>query len=65
MSEQKCLICSRETATGLRINTSVLCWDCEAELLQTEVTDPKYDLFVKKLKQVWPPRPSLQHLAIK
>lgn len=64
MSEQRCLICSRETVTGLRINTCMLCWDCEAELLRTEVTDPKYELFVKKLKQVWPQRQELQHMVV-
>ncbi|NLN53660.1 MAG: hypothetical protein GX150_05075, partial [Firmicutes bacterium] len=48
---------------GLRINTAILCWDCEAELLQTDVTDPKYELFVKKLKHIWPQVPSLQSLA--
>ena len=63
MNEQQCLICGRTAAAGLRINTAILCWDCEAELLQTDVTDPKYELFVKNLKHIWPHVPSLQSLA--
>ncbi|MCR3921017.1 MAG: sigma factor G inhibitor Gin [Firmicutes bacterium] len=63
MSTEKCLICSRPTEAGLRILTSLVCSDCEQELLNTDVTDPRYNLFVEKLKQVWPHAKAAQSLG--
>lgn len=51
--EQKyCLVCEKPVKEGLRILASLLCSECEQELLKLAVSDPKYSLYVDKLKSV-------------
>ena len=54
MTMQICLMCGKPADVGLRINTALLCRECEQELVTTDVTDPRYALYVARLKQAWP-----------
>jgi hypothetical protein len=56
MENQKigdCIICKLEKAEGLRICEEWICTSCEAEMVHTDVKDPKYSFFIHQLKQVW------------
>jgi hypothetical protein len=54
MEKNICLMCEQEAQSGLRIFSSLLCTDCEQALLRTDPDDPRYAVFVRKLKDVWP-----------
>jgi len=52
VEQEYCLICERPVEEGLRILASLLCRECEQELLKLSVSDPRYNLYVDKLKDV-------------
>lgn len=51
MSNLTCLFCGTETESGLRIFSALLCNGCEQSLLRTDAADPRYRVYVEKLKK--------------
>lgn len=50
VQQEYCLVCEKPVKEGLKILASLLCRQCEEELLTLAVTDPRYSLYVNKLK---------------
>lgn len=48
----KCMICQVSAEEGISILDSFLCVDCEQEIVQTEVEDSRYSMFVYKMKDL-------------
>ena len=48
-----CIVCSKQTASGIRLYTEFICVDCESEMIHTDVRDEKYPFFIHQLRQIW------------
>jgi hypothetical protein len=52
---ETCVICEQMKPKGIHLYTSFICIECEKELLQTEITNPKYKYFLKQLRKITTP----------
>lgn len=50
----RCVACGRYRVRGTHIRQRFLCGGCEARLLATSASEPAYDLFVTRLRGIWP-----------
>ncbi|MTI96831.1 MAG: inhibitor of sigma-G Gin [Firmicutes bacterium] len=50
---QKCHFCGCEHDQGVMLVKGYICASCLDEITQTEVSNPRYQFFVKKLKELW------------
>lgn len=48
-----CNICNRHNAEGIWLIGGFICSDCLDEISKTDVHDPRYTFFVRKLKELW------------
>ncbi len=48
-----CEICGEEKSKGITIYGHYICDECEAAMINTDVTDKKYKYFIYKLKEMW------------
>lgn len=48
-----CIICKNEKKAGIRICDQLICEDCEAEIVHTDVYDARYPFFIHQMKQIW------------
>lgn len=56
MENQKdhlCIICKQDKEEGIRVCSEWICKECESEMVQTDVKDPKYPFFIHQLKKIW------------
>lgn len=51
--ETTCIICGQQKKEGIVIVSEFICEACEAEMVQTDVKDEKYNHFVHQMKQIW------------
>ncbi|MCY0869143.1 MAG: sigma factor G inhibitor Gin [Firmicutes bacterium] len=49
----QCLICGREQAQGMHIFSHLICAQCEAQIVSTDVDDEMYRVFVERLRTLW------------
>ncbi|ABR46322.1 hypothetical protein Amet_0079 [Alkaliphilus metalliredigens QYMF] len=49
----KCYVCNRENNTGIVVLNEYICGSCEKEMLYIETDQLKYELFKKKIKEIW------------
>ncbi|TRZ39048.1 hypothetical protein CEQ21_13025 [Niallia circulans] len=47
---EECLFCGQKKITGIHLYQSLICTDCEHEMLNTKTNDVKYKFYVQKLK---------------
>jgi len=47
---EKCLFCDQRKITGIHLYQSLICTECEHEMLNTKTSDTKYKFFIHKLK---------------
>ncbi|WP_418793718.1 sigma factor G inhibitor Gin [Niallia taxi] len=47
---EECLFCGQKKMTGIHLYQSLICTDCEHEMLNTKTNDIKYKFYVQKLK---------------
>jgi hypothetical protein len=52
-NKRTCIICDRPKAEGIMIYTQFICLDCEQEMVQTDVLDAKYPIFISRMRQAW------------
>lgn len=52
--EEHCIVCGQQKPThkGIHILMEFICDSCETEMVQTEVKDEKYPVFIEKLKRI-------------
>ncbi|MGE8207440.1 sigma factor G inhibitor Gin [Heyndrickxia sp. NPDC080065] len=50
-----CIICDQSKERGFHLYTSFICSDCEKDIIQTDINDPKYRFFINQLKLVTKP----------
>lgn len=48
-----CIVCTESKASGIRIFSQFICDDCERDIVQTDVQDAKYPLYVDRMKKIW------------
>jgi hypothetical protein len=53
----RCLICGRETSDGLRIRGETICRQCEARLVSAKIGSPGYEIYLRRLRRLWPETP--------
>ncbi|AKL93586.1 hypothetical protein CACET_c00680 [Clostridium aceticum] len=51
--ELQCYICDDETSTGILLLNQYICRNCEEELVNTPVEQLKYEIFRRKIKDIW------------
>ncbi|TGB00840.1 sigma factor G inhibitor Gin [Halobacillus salinus] len=52
MREQSCCsVCSKRTSKGIYVLNVFLCHECEQEMVNTPVEDPKYQFFVDQMSK--------------
>ncbi len=52
---ETCVICEQMKPKGIHLYTSFICIECEKEMLQTEISNPKYKYFLKQLRKITTP----------
>jgi len=52
VEKTKCIICHISTDEGITILDSFLCFDCEQEIVRTEVEDTRYMMYVSKMRDL-------------
>lgn len=52
---ESCIICEQMKPKGIHLCTSFICYDCEKELLHTDISNPKYKYFLKQLRKITTP----------
>jgi hypothetical protein len=52
---EACVICEQMKPKGIHLYTSFICIECEKEMLQTEISNPKYKYFLKQLRKITTP----------
>lgn len=52
-TSRKCLVCEEAKTNGITICEQFICETCEREMIQTDVQEPKYPVFVKQLRGIW------------
>lgn len=50
-----CILCRRfcSAGQGIYVQGCRICQDCEKKIVSTAVDDPIYQVYVKKLKEIW------------
>lgn len=48
-----CIVCNSDKTSGIRIFSQFICDECEREIVQTDVEDAKYPLYVDRMKKIW------------
>ncbi|MCC5911103.1 MAG: sigma factor G inhibitor Gin [Clostridiaceae bacterium] len=51
--ELHCYICNHEASTGIILLNHYICRACEEDLLETPNDQLKYQMFKRKLKEIW------------
>lgn len=49
----RCCICNGETSTGIILLNQYICGNCEAELIHTPTDQLKYEMYKRKIKDIW------------
>ncbi|AQS54442.1 MAG: sigma factor G inhibitor Gin [Novibacillus thermophilus] len=49
----ECIICEQKSVKGITVCDQFICESCEQEMIKTDVKEPKYPLFVKRLRRIW------------
>lgn len=49
---EKCVICEEFKQVGIHLYTSFICTECERQMISTNTNDPKYKIFLQKLKKI-------------
>nr|WP_084279228.1 sigma factor G inhibitor Gin [Anoxybacillus tepidamans] len=49
---ETCIVCEQLKKQGIRIYTKFLCIDCEREIVQTDVHDPRYQFYLQQLRKI-------------
>lgn len=52
---ETCVICEQKKSKGIHLYTSFICIECEKDLIQTEIGNPKYKYYLKQLKKITTP----------
>lgn len=53
-NDQKlCVLCRQKKKNGIRINSGFICDECEHEIVNTDVLDEKYPVFIERMKDLW------------
>jgi hypothetical protein len=50
--EETCVICEQMKPKGIHLYTSFICIECEKDLIQTDMSNPKYKYFLKQLRKI-------------
>ncbi|WP_062350044.1 sigma factor G inhibitor Gin [Bacillus kwashiorkori] len=51
-----CIICEGEKNIGYHLYHSFICSDCEKAMINTDVSDPSYQYYLKQLKKIYAPK---------
>jgi len=54
-AEARCHICNKVNEQGIWLVNGYICGGCLSEISATEVEDPRYNFFVRKLRDLWQP----------
>ena len=49
---EKCIVCEQRKDSGIHLYTSFICIECEQEIVNTDIDDPKYKFYLKQLKVI-------------
>ncbi len=52
-ANRTCIICDRPKAEGIMIYTQFICLACEHEMVQTDVFDDNYPMYVSRMRKAW------------
>lgn len=47
-----CVVCDKEKSVGYYLYHSFICTDCEKKIIETDSSDPAYQVYVEKLRAV-------------
>lgn len=50
---QECIVCEQKRTSGITVCDQFICEACEREMIQTDVKEPMYPVFVKRLRRIW------------
>ncbi|SDJ81404.1 sigma factor G inhibitor Gin [Natronincola ferrireducens] len=48
-----CCICNDETGRGIILLNQYICRSCEKEIINTPSDELKYEIFKRKIKDIW------------
>lgn len=48
-----CIVCSEAKASGIRIFSQFICDECEREIVQSNVGDDNYPMYIDRMKKIW------------
>ena len=51
-NQERCIICNEPEEKGIKICNQLICEKCQDELIETDVSDEKYQYFIKKLGKI-------------
>ncbi|SNS45760.1 Inhibitor of sigma-G Gin [Anaerovirgula multivorans] len=49
----QCCICNGKTSTGIVLLNQYICGNCEREMIHTPIDQLKYEVYKKKIKNIW------------
>lgn len=49
---ETCMICDEQGIEGIHICDQLICDSCQKEILETDVTDKKYDFYLERLSRL-------------
>ncbi|GGH88382.1 putative nucleic acid-binding Zn ribbon protein [Pullulanibacillus pueri] len=47
--EKECIICEKKVEKGIHVCNQLICEKCQEEMIETDVSDVKYNFFIQKL----------------
>lgn len=56
VESRDCILCGRSCPDGnqgLYLRGFFICLDCEVKIISIPVSDPIYQIYMKKLKKIW------------
>lgn len=51
-SIKRCAICGKYSLNGINIMNNTICFDCEKDIIKTNVSNKKYDEYKDKIKNL-------------
>lgn len=49
---ESCIICDNIKVEGIHLYESFICQECEKNIINTNTSDPKYQYYLKKLRNI-------------
>ncbi|WP_324659609.1 sigma factor G inhibitor Gin [Bacillus cereus] len=52
LQSEVCIVCETKRKEGIYVYNSLICHECEKDMVNTETDDPKYIYYLKQLRKL-------------